>query len=180
MSDMTLAGLCGSLRADSLNRKLMMEAARAFGGRFTEGSLRLPLFDEDLEAQGIPPEVTALGAVIEAADAVLFACPEYNKAPPGVVKNALDWLSRLKPNPLAGKPVAIVTAAGGRAGGERSQNVQRWMLVPHRVEPLSWPEVLVGNASGEFDEAGRLVSERYAKQVATLMERLRTQAEARR
>lgn len=175
MTDPVLVGLCGSLRKASYNRQLMLEAAALFGGRFTEGDLRLPLFDEDLEAEGMPAEVEALGAAIAAADAVLFACPEYNKAPPGVVKNALDWLSRLKPNPLAGKPVAIVTAAGGRAGGERSQNVLRWMLVPHRVEPLSWPEVFVAGPDKEFDAEGRLISDRYRKQLETLMGRLREQ-----
>lgn len=173
MSGPRLLGLCGSLRAQSLNRKLMLEAARAFDGAFAEASLRLPLFDEDLEAQGIPEEVAALGAAVEGADAVLFACPEYNKAPPGAVKNALDWLSRLKPNPLRGKPVAIVTAADGRAGGERSQMILRWMLVPHRVEPLAWPEVLVARAETEFDAGGRLTSERYRAQLAELMGRLR-------
>ncbi|WP_323022292.1 NADPH-dependent FMN reductase [Pararhodobacter sp.] len=173
MSGPRLLGLCGSLRAESLNRKLMLEAARAFDGDFAEASLRLPLFDEDLEAQGIPAEVAALGAAVAGAQAVLFACPEYNKAPPGAVKNALDWLSRLKPNPLRGKPVAIVTAADGRAGGERSQMILRWMLVPHRVEPLAWPEVLVARAETEFDAEGRLTSERYRAQLAELMGRLR-------
>ena len=168
-----LLGLCGSLRAESLNRKLMLEAARAFGGVFAEASLRLPLFDADLEARGIPAEVAALGRAVDEADAVLFACPEYNKAPPGTVKNALDWLSRLKPNPLRGKPVAIVTAADGRAGGERTQMILRWLLVPHRVEPLGWPEVLVAKADEEFDAAGRLLSDRYRTQLAELMDRLR-------
>lgn len=173
MTDPRLLGLCGSLRAGSYNRMLMAEAAAAFGGSFAEGSLRLPLFDEDLEAQGIPPEVAALGAAVAGADAVLLACPEYNKAPPGAVKNGLDWLSRLKPNPLRGKPVAIVTAADGRAGGERSQMILRAMLVPHRVEPLGWPEVLVAKASEAFDAEGRLASPRYRAQVAELMGRLR-------
>lgn len=172
-TDLRLLGLCGSLRAGSYNRMLMTEAAAAFGGHFAEGSLRLPLFDEDLEARGMPPEVQALGRAVGGADAVLIACPEYNKAPPGAVKNALDWLSRLKPDPLRGKPVAIVTAADGRAGGERSQTMLRAMLVPHRVEPLAWPEVLVAKAETEFDAGGRLASPRYRAQVAELMARLR-------
>lgn len=173
MPELRLTGLCGSLRKGSFNRMLMHEAAAAFGGPFTEASLRLPLFDEDLEAEGIPPEVAALGAAVAAADAVLIACPEYNKAPPGSVKNGLDWLSRLKPNPLRGKPVAIVSAADGRAGGERSQLILRAMLVAHRVEPLGWPEVLVAHAETEFDRNGRLTSARYRAQVGELMDRLR-------
>lgn len=173
MPDPLLLGLCGSLRKGSYNAMLMREGAALFGGRFHEAELRLPLYDGDLEAAGMPAEVRALGEAVAAADALLIACPEYNKGPPGVLKNALDWLSRLPQNPLAGKPVAIVSATGGRAGGERTQTMLRAMLAPHRVEALGWPEVLVGSAPKEFDAEGRLVNERYRSQLATLMERLR-------
>lgn len=170
--DGMLLGLCGSLRAGSLNRKLMAEAAGFWPGRFAEGSLRLPLYDGDLEAAGMPAEVMRLGEQVAAAQAILIANPEYNKGPPGVLKNALDWLSRLKPNPVWGKPVAIVSATGGRAGGERSQTMLRAMLVPHRAEVLSWPEVLVGAAEHEFDAEGRLTNPRYRAGVEQLIARL--------
>ena len=172
MSEPTLVGLCGSLRADSLNRKLMLEAARAFGGRFAEGDLRLPLYDGDVEAAGLPPEVTRLAEAIRTADALVIATPEYNKGPSGVLKNALDWVSRVKPNPLWGKPVAVVSATAGRSGGERAQTMLHAMLAPHRVQALTWPEVLVGGAASEFDAEGRLVSERYQGAVRDLMARL--------
>lgn len=172
MSKLTLLGLCGSLRKASFNRKLMMEAARHFDGDFVEGDLRLPLYDGDLEAEGMPEAVTRLHAQVMAADAVLFACPEYNKAPPGVVKNALDWLSVVGRYPFEGKPVAVVSATGGRAGGERTQSVLRWMLQPLRAEVLTHPEVLVGGARHEFDEAGVLTGDRYREAVAALMARL--------
>lgn len=174
--DGMLLGLCGSLRAGSLNRKLMAEAASLWPDRFEEGSLRLPLYDGDLEAAGMPAEVTRLGEQVAAARAILIAAPEYNKGPPGVLKNALDWLSRLKPNPVWGKPVAIVSATGGRAGGERSQTMLRAMLVPHRAEVLSWPEVLVGAAEHEFDAEGRLTNARYRAAVEQLMGRLQAAA----
>ena len=161
MTKAKLVGLCGSLRRDSLNHKLMLEAAALWPGDFAEASLRLPLYDGDLEAEGMPDSVSALAETLAGADAILFACPEYNKAPPGVLKNALDWLSRVKPNPLWGKPAAIVSATAGRAGGERAQTMLRSMLVPHRVEPLTAPEVLVGGAADHFDDAGRLVTESY-------------------
>ncbi len=167
-----LLGLCGSLRAASLNRKLMLEAARIWPGDFAEASLRLPLYDGDLEAVGMPVEVTSLAAAVDGADAVLIASPEYNKGPPGVVKNALDWLSRVKPNPLNGKAIAIVSAAAGRAGGERAQVMLRAMLVPHRTEVLTWPEVLVGGAEKEFDPEGRLVAENYRSVLGQLVDRL--------
>jgi len=175
MREPVLLGLCGSLRGDSLNRKLMLAGAALWPGDFTEGCLRLPLYDGDLEAAGLPDRVRALAGAVAGADALLIACPEYNKGPPGLVKNALDWLSRVRPNPLWGKPVAIVSATGGRAGGERAQTMLRAMLAPHRVEALSWPEVLVGEAEREFDAAGALTSARYRGQLAELMERLAAQ-----
>jgi chromate reductase len=70
---------------------------------------------------GIPAEVQELADQIAAADAVIIAGPEYNKALSGVLKNALDWVSRTKGNPWRDKPVAIMSATGGRAGGERTQ-----------------------------------------------------------
>ncbi|MCL4676571.1 MAG: NAD(P)H-dependent oxidoreductase [Pararhodobacter sp.] len=178
MAELVLLGLCGSLRAASLNRVLMQAAVREFGGRFVEGDLRLPLYDGDLEQAGMPEAVLRLAGRIAAADAILIACPEYNKAPPGVLKNALDWISRVKPNPLWGKPVAIVSATAGRAGGERTQTMLRAMLAPHRVRALGWPEVLVGNAGSEFDAEGRLANDRYAAALRALMGRLQTVAAA--
>lgn len=173
MTEPVLLGLCGSLRAASLNRLLMQDAARHWPGRFRDTDLRLPLYDGDLETAGMPETVTALAEAVRGADALVIASPEYNKAPPGVLKNALDWLSRVKPNPMWGKPVAIVSATGGRAGGERAQTMLRAMLAPHRVEALTWPEVLVGNAEAAFDGDGRLTDPRYRAALAQLMDRLR-------
>lgn len=175
MSDLTLLGLCGSLRADSLNRRLMLEGAALFGGTLIDGDLRLPLYDGDVEDAGFPPEVMRLVAQIEAADAILIACPEYNKAPPGVLKNALDWTSRVKPNRMWDKPTAIVSATGGRAGGERAQTMLRAMLVPHRAQVLNAPEVLVADAANQFD-GDRLTTEWYRQGLEALMQGLRDAA----
>ncbi|MCC5971454.1 MAG: NAD(P)H-dependent oxidoreductase [Pararhodobacter sp.] len=180
MNELKLLCLCGSLRKASLNRKLMKQAAACFDGRVEVGDLRLPLYDGDLEdAVGLPEAVAHLVEQIREADAVLIACPEYNKAPPGVLKNALDWISRAEGHVLQGKPVAIVSATAGRAGGERTQSVLRLMLQPLRGEVLTHPEVLVGSASKEFDETGALLSERYQKAVAALMARLTEAARVR-
>jgi len=179
MKEPRLLGLCGSLRTGSLNRKLMTEAAARFPGRFEEGDLRLPLYDGDLQdAQGLPEGVQRLAEQIRSADALLIACPEYNKAPPGLLKNALDWVSRAEGQVLAGKPVALVSATAGRAGGERAQSILRWMLQPLRAEVLTHPEVLVGHASKEFDDSGALLSERYQNAVAVLVARLAEVARA--
>ncbi|ATX65452.1 NADPH-dependent FMN reductase [Roseinatronobacter bogoriensis] len=179
MSDLKLVGLCGSLRKESWNRKLMHAAKDAFGpAEFTEGNLRLPLFDEDLEAQGMPAEVTQLKELIANADAVVIACPEYNKAPPGVLKNALDWLSR-GGAPWKDKPVAIVSAAAGRAGGERTQFALRLMMVAFRPNLLQGPEMLLSNPSKAFDDQGNLTDEVAAKLLKELMQDLRSVAGSR-
>ncbi len=179
MSDLKLVGLCGSLRRESWNRKLLHAARDAFGpAEFTEGNLRLPLFDEDLEAEGIPTEVTVLKDQIKAADAVIIACPEYNKAPPGVLKNALDWLSR-GGHPWADKPVAIMSAAAGRAGGERTQFALRLMMVAFQPHILQGPEVMIAQPAKAFDDSGALSDETAKKLVADLMAKLREAAQAR-
>ena len=170
----TLLGLCGALRAASTNRKLMLEAVRHFDPEtFVDGDLRLPLYDGDLEAEGIPDAVQTLADQVKAADAVVIACPEYNKGPSGVMKNALDWISRTKGGPWRDKPVALVAAADGRGGGDRSQFALRLMMVPFRARVLAGPEVLVADSSNAFDENGRLISERYDTALAELMEQLK-------
>ena len=174
--DLKLVGLCGSLRAGSYNLQLMHEAARAFGPcQFAQANLRIPLFDEDLARPDFPADVAALKELVASADAIVIACPEYNKAPPGVLKNALDWLS-LRGAPLVDKPVAIVSAAGGRAGGERTQYALRLMLVPFRAQVLTAPEVLVAMPKEEFDNQGRLISDRYRASLEGLMQALRQAA----
>jgi chromate reductase len=176
---LTLLGIPGALRAASTNRLLLAEARRAFGeANHTEANLRLPLYDGDLEdAQGIPPEVQTLADQIAAADAVVIATPEYNKSFPGVLKNALDWVSRTKGSPFREKPVAIISAADGRAGGDRSQFALRLALTPFRPRLLTGPEVLVADSSHAFTPEGRLIDARYQKALAELMQALRAEAE---
>jgi chromate reductase len=178
----TLLGLCGSLRAGSQNRKLMHEAARRFGpAEFSVGDLRLPLYDGDLEERaGVPPEVRRLTDQVQAADAVLLVTPEYNQSVSGVMKNALDWISRVDGSPWRDKPVALMSAAAGRAGGARANYALRLCMAPFRPVVVNGPEVLVASAANEFDAEGRLVSERYAKALDELMAVLRAEAERRR
>ncbi|MDQ2066450.1 NADPH-dependent FMN reductase [Xinfangfangia sp. CPCC 101601] len=176
----TLLGIPGALRAGSTNRLLLAQARLSFGeATHTEADLRLPLYDGDLEAEsGIPEGVQRLADQIEKADAVVIACPEYNKAPPGVVKNALDWVSRLKGNPWKNKPLALIAAAGGRGGGDRSQFALRLMVTPFQPHLLTGPEVLVADSGNAFDETGRLKDARYQKALDDLMGQLRRAAEA--
>lgn len=178
MADLKLVGLCGSLRKASTNRLLMLEAVRRFGDAdFVEGDLRLPLYDGDVEADsGIPAEVQALADQIAAADAVIVATPEYNKGISGVLKNALDWVSRTKGAPWANKPVALMSAAAGRAGGERTQNMARLCLTPFRPLLITGPEVMVAATAQQWDDQGRLINELNAKALDELMQVLRRHA----
>ncbi|TCP40556.1 NADPH-dependent FMN reductase [Rhodovulum marinum] len=177
MAKHRLLGISGSLRRESFNTKLMREAARIFDPEaFTEADLRLPLYDGDIEAtQGIPPEVQRLADQIAAADAVVIAGPEYNKSISGVLKNALDWVSRTKGTPWADKPVAILSAAAGAAGGPRTQFALRHCLVAFRPRLLQGPEVMVGNASQQFDAEGRLTNEVGQKLLEELMAALKAE-----
>lgn len=177
MSDPALLGLSGSLRRASANRKLIREAARLFGAaRFTEAELDLPLYHGDVEeADGIPDPVQHLAEQIAQADAVVISTPEYNKGPSGVLKNALDWVSRTDGKPWADKPVAVMSAAAGRAGGERAQMVLRGFMVPFQPRLLPGPELHLADCRNQFDDGGRLISPQYSKTLQALMDKLRAE-----
>lgn len=175
MTTPVLLGLSGSLRAESTNRKLLREAARLFGDcTYDEADLRLPLYDGDAEeSDGIPADADRLASQILAADAVLISTPEYNKGPSGVLKNALDWVSRTSGKPWADKPVAVMSAAAGRAGGERAQLVLRGFMIPFRPRILQGPEIHLAGSGTQFDEAGHLTGEVYVRDLTQLMQALR-------
>jgi chromate reductase len=177
MTAPVLLGVSGSLRRDATNRKLIREAARLFGPcEYVEADLRLPLYDGDEEDRtGIPDAVRQLAEQIARADAVVISTPEYNKGPSGVLKNALDWVSRVKDKPLHDKPVAVMSAASGRAGGERAQSILRACLLPFQPRVLPGPEIHLANGGAEFDADGRLIAARYEKALGTLMQRLRAE-----
>jgi len=172
-----LLGLSGSLRAASTNTKLMRAAARIYApDDFVEGDLDLPLYNGDVEAQGLPEKVQTLSDRIAGAEAVIISCPEYNKALSGVMKNALDWISRTKGSPWRDKPVAIMSATAGRAGGERSQSSLRLCLNPFRPVVIPGPEVLIAGSGEAFDENDELVNEASVRMLTDLMDQLRAMA----
>lgn len=178
MPDLTLLTICGALRAGSTNGKLLAEAARAFGrADVIQGDLRLPLYDNDLEdLSGIPKEVQILADQIRSADAVVISTPEYNKSLSGVLKNGLDWVSRVPGSAWRDRPVAIISAADGRAGGERAQFALRLCMVAFRPRLLAGPEVMVANSRTAFDAQGRLIEARTIKGLTELMQALRVEA----
>ena len=177
MADPKLLTISGSLRKGSYNRMLLRAAADAFGpAEVTDADLHLPLYDGDLEdAEGIPDKVQTLADQISAADAIVIASPEYNKGIPGVLKNALDWVSRVPGNVLKNKPVVVVSAAAGRTGGETAQFMVLSCLAQLQVKLVLGPAVLVAGAGNEFDGEGNLTNDRYLKTLETRMQALRAE-----
>jgi len=175
-----LLGISGSLRKDSTNTKLLKEAARlsAFDS-FELGDTRMPLYDGDFEAEGLPDEVVTLGEQVRAADAIVISTPEYNGSLPGVLKNALDWLSRLEDKVLKDKPIAVLSAAAGRTGGARAQYALRLCLVYSQANVLQAPEVMIPASFKAFDEEGRLVDEDSVKFLSEKMAALKARVYAK-
>lgn len=121
-----LLAFAASLRRDSLNRKLLAqaaEAARRAGAEVDLAEFRefdMPMYDADLESGGgMPAGAERLKARLERAQGLLLASPEYNNSMPGTLKNAVDWVSRFKPMPLRGKSALLLSASPGLVGGNR-------------------------------------------------------------
>ncbi|MRH91779.1 FMN reductase [Nocardia sp. SYP-A9097] len=172
-----VCGLSGSLRQASWNRKLLRAMGDHAPGnielRIFEGLDQVPLFNEDLLGDE-PAGVAALRAAVAAADALMIATPEYNGGVPGVLKNALDWLSLPRgSSALHRKPVALVGATPGRLGTARSQFELRHTFIFTQSAVIPGPEVLLSFAHERFDADGRLTDPATVDLIERLWEELR-------
>jgi chromate reductase len=164
-SKLNVISICGSLRKKSYNAML----ARALPALAPEGMsikpapsfAEFPIYNFDMQTEkGIPAAVTALSEAIRAADGVVIVSPEYNFSIPGGLKNAIDWLSRVKDQPFGGKPVAIQSASPGPVGGARMQYHLRQSLNSIDAFILNKPEIFASNAKTRVDEEkGELTDE---------------------
>lgn len=158
----------GSLRKGSYNHQLLL-AAQQLAPADMQIEIAdisgVPLYNGDVQEQGFPDAVQQLGQQVAAADAILFATPEYNYSIPGVLKNTIDWLSRLPTAPFNDKPVAIMGASMGGFGTARSQYHLRQVLVFLNMHPLNKPEVFVSAAHDKFSADGELLDETARKSV---------------
>lgn len=170
-----LLGIAGSLRTGSFNRALLrasQELAPSHVCIMTADLADIPVFNADLEARGTPASVAALRATVRAADGLLLVTPEYNHGVPGVLKNAIDWLSQpLRANVLDAKPTAIMGASTGLAGTARAQAQLRQSFVLTNTPVMLQPEVLVGRAHERFDASGRLTDEATRTFVSIFLDR---------
>ncbi len=171
-----ILGICGSLRAQSYNRKLLQTAVHRYGDCQIEmADIDLPLYNGDVEDRGIQQSVQTLADQLRAADGVIICTPEYNKAIPGGLKNALDWISRIPGGLWARKPVATLSAAAGRTGGEAGLYHMRHCLLPLGADLITQPTVCIAQAQAEFDDAGQMTNDRYLASIDKLMQALARQ-----
>lgn len=153
--ELQVASLCGSLRKGSFNRGVerALPGLAPEGVRISalDGLAEIPPYNGDIEEAGFPPAVTALGEAVRAADGLVIVTPEYNNSVPGVLKNGIDWLSRLPDQPFSEKPVALISASTGMFGGVRSQIALRPALVTLNAFVMNRPGVFIAQARAKFD-----------------------------
>jgi chromate reductase, NAD(P)H dehydrogenase (quinone) len=170
-----ILGIAGSLRRDSYNRATLRAATELAPEDASIDIFELdeiPGFNQDDE-QNPPAKVVELKRRIREADAILFVTPEYNYSVPGVLKNAIDWASRpYGDSAWNGKPAAIMGASVGTIGTARAQYHLRQMMVFLNMFPVNQPEVMIGNASEQFDAQGNLTNDTAKQFIRQLLQNL--------
>jgi chromate reductase len=160
MDEIKILGIVGSLRKDSYNRSALRAAQELVPDGAVLNLIELhgiPVFNQDDE-MSMPPIVLEFKRRILAADAILFATPEYNYSLPGALKNVIDWASRpFGESAWQGKPAAIMGASPGSLGTARAQYHLRQILVAQDMPVVNQPEVMIANAAVRFDQSGNLI-----------------------
>jgi NAD(P)H-dependent FMN reductase len=170
-----ILAVAGSLRKESFNRKLVAVAAKLAAGAGHETEVAglkdygLPLYDGDVEAEtGLPEGARKLVSAVQRSDVLIISAPEYNASLSGVLKNALDWVSRDKGRVLAGKPVLLLSASPSMVGGNRGL----WQLrIPlEACGAAVYPEMYsLSQAHSELDAAGNLVNSKRLESLSELV-----------
>lgn len=171
---MNVVAFTGSLRASSYNRSLLVQAERlAPEGMSIEilDVTDIPIYNWDLEQEGLPAAVSAFNAALEAADGILIATTEYNGVLPGSTQNLIDWGSR-DGNSFDGKPVAIIGGTAGASGGPTAQMILRKTLQSLGALVMPRPTMLLGRISSKFDDDRDLVDEKDRARLAHVLEEL--------
>ncbi len=156
---MKIAGISGSLRKQSTHRGILravQQHLETMGIEYIDVEIGdFPLYNQDVNSQGIPAAVQQAHDKLQSADAIVLASPEYNYSVSGVLKNAIDWLSRVENQAFNGKAVAIMGASPGM-GTARSQYHLRQILVFVNAYVVNKPEIMIAQAADRFDEQGNL------------------------
>ncbi len=162
--------ICGSLRKGSFNAALARELPALAPPEMTltpaPAYAGFPLYNDDVRvASGAPADVEAWAAAIRAADGVIVVSPEYNWSIPGPLKNAIDWVSKLKDVPFKDKPVALQSCSGGQMGGGRMQYHLRMALTSIDAQMFGKPEIFVNFAAKKFDEKTLELTDQAVKDI---------------
>jgi len=175
---MKVLGISGSLRKASINTAALKACGELMPAGMTltvyDGLGDIPLYNQEIMDAGVPASVAKLRDALAAADGLLIASPEYNFSMTAALKNAIDWLSRLQPQPFMDKPIAIFSASGGPLGGARVQYDLRRVLGQLWGHVLPRPEVFIGSAPSKFDAQGKLTDETTRKFLTDLMAGFKT------
>jgi chromate reductase len=170
-----ILALAGSYRRGSFNQALVAAAREEApeNVEFDEFDLRrVPFYDGDTEEAGLPADVERLKAAVSDADALLLVTPEYNSGIPGVLKNGIDWSSRVYPDaPISGKLVAIMGATPGRSGTKAAQEQLRQVVGRTGAVLIEGPELMVARA-GDLIEDGQIQSKELRSDIRAVVETL--------
>src|SRR5438045_130577 len=165
-------GVCGSARKASLSMAALRackELAPAGLSISIANIGDIPMYNQDVFDAGIPQPAKRFYDEIAAADGVLIATPEYNFSLPPLLKNAIDWVSKMPKQPFDNKPIAVFSASQGPLGGARVQYDVRKILVQLWGLVLPRPEVFIGAAQTKFDKDGKLTDEATRKFLTDLL-----------
>lgn len=161
--------ICGSLRKGSFNHAVMKtlpslappELSFSEAPSFAD----IPTYNYDVQTAGVPASVHAWADAIRAADGVIITSPEFNWSVPGGLKNAIDWVSKLKEQPFKDKPVALQSASAGQMGGGRMQYHLRMVLTSIDAQMFGKPEIFINFAAKKIDEKTGLLTDEPARDI---------------
>jgi chromate reductase len=161
--------ICGSLRKKSYNAALVRalpELAPA-NMKFTASPPweTIPFYNADIQDAGFPSTVEDFATAVRGADGIIVTTPEYNWTIPGGLKNAFDWVSRMKDQPFKGKPVALQSASGGPLGGARMQYHLRMCMTYLGCDIFGLPEVFVMMAQNKFDKDSLKLTDEVTRKI---------------
>lgn len=165
---MQVVGISGSLREHSFNTAAL-RAIQSFEliELVTYTLTPIPLFNEDLEQHALPPSVQQLRDLIIQTKALIIACPEYNWSIPGVLKNAIDWLSSNKINCFSNVSIGVIGASNGRFGTARAQMHLKTILFHLGARVMNSPDLFIAKAQDVFDTSLTLTDTELKKRLYT-------------
>lgn len=176
-ASINLVGISGSLRAQSYNSSVLSDLTSLLpaGTTFSIANIAdLPFYSSDVEQRGFPAPVESFRQTVGAADALIFGTPEYNFSISGVLKNALEWLSRPPDPPSYGKPCAMFGVTVSPLGTARGQFHLRQICVSLNMIPVNTPHVDITGAKSKFDLNNRLTDQASLDQLRQLVAELQS------